>query len=139
MSIEAKHAYRFGFLKSEQWQALRLACLARDDGKCRGCGKRDLSNDCHHIRYRENWRDTKFEDLRTLCRDCHKIVHAIMEEHPEYTWKQIKARINPPGMLPRMTGADYAMLHGIQTHLTNSEYQVYRSLTVRLHRAATCR
>jgi len=94
MSIAAKHAYRFGFLKSEKWSNVRLACLARDKGCCMGCGKFDLSNDAHHIEYPENWYDTKLHQLRTLCRECHERVHEIMEVNPEMGWKLIKAKVN---------------------------------------------
>lgn len=77
MSIESKHAYRFGFLKSEQWQTLRLICIATDEGKCVICGKYDESNDAHHLFYRHPWSLTKVDDLLTLCRKCHKDVHDL--------------------------------------------------------------
>jgi len=77
MSIEAKHAYRFGFLKSDTWETLRLTCIAMDEGKCAVCGKYNESNDAHHLFYRNQWKSTKVDDLLTLCRDCHKKVHEL--------------------------------------------------------------
>lgn len=77
MSIDSKHAYRFGFLKSEEWQTMRLICIAMDEGKCVLCEKYDPSNDAHHLFYRPSWKDTKPEDLLTLCRECHKHVHDL--------------------------------------------------------------
>lgn len=77
MSIESRAAYRFTFLRSEQWQTLRLMCIATDGGKCVLCGKLDVSNDAHHLFYRPNWKDTKLDDLLTLCRKCHRTVHEL--------------------------------------------------------------
>jgi hypothetical protein len=80
MSIEGKHAYRFGFLKSEKWETLRLTCIAMDAGICAVCGDYNPSNDAHHLFYRQGWNNTKLEDLLTLCRQCHKKVHDIGED-----------------------------------------------------------
>lgn len=79
MSIVAKHAYRFGYLKSEEWTTVRLEALANAQGKCRICGFQDHSNDAHHIYYPPKWKDTKSYDLVVLCRSCHELVHAILE------------------------------------------------------------
>lgn len=87
MSAKSKHSYRFGFLKSEPWKSLRVACLARDGAACWVCGRRSLSNDVHHVRYRKSWNKTKLCDLRTLCREHHKAVHELMKmfpNHPAY-------------------------------------------------------
>ena len=93
MSIEAKHAYRFGFLKSEKWQTVRLQRLVRDGAKCRFCGIRSLQNDVHHWKYPDNWWDTNVWHLKTLCRVCHMKVHAIMTVHPDWDWQQIKKKM----------------------------------------------
>lgn len=78
MSIAAKHAYRFGYLKSEHWSNLRLEKMASVDAYCERCGHRDLSNDVHHIRYR-NLYDVELGDLIVLCRTCHGITHEVLE------------------------------------------------------------
>lgn len=82
MSIAAKHAYRFWFLKSEEWQTLRVEALVANKARCYVCGKSDVSNDAHHIRYRPRWQDTKVKDLVILCRKHHELVHHIMEMFP---------------------------------------------------------
>lgn len=99
MSIEAKHAYRFEFLRSERWKNLRLERLVRDGARCRICKKRDLSNDVHHIKYRTRWEETVIQDLRTLCRDHHDQVHKLMNEHPDWDWQKLKDTLlgRPPG------------------------------------------
>jgi hypothetical protein len=80
MSIESKHAYRFGFLKSEKWENLRVACLVKNKGRCVVCGVRDLSNDAHHVRYPRSFWDTKVVHLKTVCRVCHTAIHDLQKE-----------------------------------------------------------
>lgn len=79
MGIAAKHAYRFGFLKSEKWSNIRLEVLARKDAVCDICDVRDLSNDVHHVYYADRWEETPLEYLMVLCRRCHDEVHKKME------------------------------------------------------------
>lgn len=108
MGIDAKHAYRFGFLKSEQWQTLRLTCIAMDEGKCVVCGKYDPKNDAHHLFYRETWADTKPQDLLTLCRDCHSDVHKLGEDiTAKELWKQYKCLCPVP-----VTGCEICHVSG---------------------------
>lgn len=109
MGIESKHAYRFGFLKSDWWKNLRLACLARDDAKCRVCGKRDMSNDAHHVRYRETWRETKLCDLRTLCRDCHEKAHSMIREYGKLTWRGTRFMVRPDNLPASFRGKAFAV------------------------------
>ena len=85
-SIARRHAYRFGYLKSEHWANLRLAKLAEQDACCQACDHRDLSNDVHHVLYRESLYDTSLDDLVVLCRDCHERVHCVLER-----WSHVNA------------------------------------------------
>ena len=80
MSIESKHAYRFGYLKSEQWQSVRLEALAREGGKCQICGEESISNDAHHIWYPDNIYQTTSRHLAVLCRPCHDLLHVLLPE-----------------------------------------------------------
>lgn len=80
MSIEAKHAYRFGYLKSEQWANVRLEALAREKAKCQICGEESLSNDAHHMWYPDNIYETREFHLVILCRPCHDFIHAMIPE-----------------------------------------------------------
>lgn len=70
-------------LTGKDYEALRLACWERDEGKCRNCGKNTLigmpqecSDAYHmaHIRTKRNNGDT-LENVRTLCGDCHRAEH----------------------------------------------------------------
>lgn len=80
MSIEAKHAYRFGFLKSEKWARVRLEALVREGGKCEVCKKESIENDAHHVWYPENIYETQEHQLSILCRECHEFVHLLIPE-----------------------------------------------------------
>lgn len=82
MGIDAKAAYRFGFLKSERWKNIRLVCLVHNGDNCVVCGKRSHENDVHHIYYPERWEDTRPGHVVTLCRQHHKSVHKLMRRYP---------------------------------------------------------
>lgn len=77
-TINGRHFYRFQYLKSDHWQNLRLEKMVEVDAHCLRCGIRDLSNDVHHVRYRKLY-DVELSDLIVLCRDCHKIMHEVLE------------------------------------------------------------
>lgn len=80
MGIEAKHAYRFGYLKSDQWKAVRLEALVREKGKCQVCGEESIANDAHHVWYPKNIYETTERHLVILCRPCHDFIHAMLPE-----------------------------------------------------------
>jgi len=80
MSIESKHAYRFGYLKSEQWKTVRMEALVREKAKCQICDEESISNDAHHIWYPENIYETKEGQLVILCRTCHEFLHVMLPE-----------------------------------------------------------
>ena len=77
MSIESKHAYRFGFLKSDEWTCVRLEALLREKGMCQVCGDESIFNDAHHIWYPENIYETEECHLVILCRPCHSLIHSL--------------------------------------------------------------
>ncbi len=81
MGVEAKHAYRFGYLKSEQWQTVRIEALVREKGKCQICHEFSRSNDAHHVEYPESIWDTRQNHLAILCRACHEFIHTMLEIH----------------------------------------------------------
>lgn len=110
MSIAAKHAYRFGYLKSEAWKTVRLEALARANGYCNICSARSLSNDAHHFHYPKNIWNTKVDHLVILCRECHRLVHELEENSPRrrfkddddkqlrkdrHRWRKIKYTLTP--------------------------------------------
>lgn len=60
-------------LNSREWRALRMQCLDRDNHICQRCGQR--GNIAHHIiEYRDGGAD-ELDNLLTLCRSCHAIIH----------------------------------------------------------------
>jgi 5-methylcytosine-specific restriction endonuclease McrA len=70
--IEAKS----GRLSNEEWDVLRKAALRRDGYMCQGCSHDGIALDVHHIvpinRGGNNW----LQNLISLCRQCHKRIHA---------------------------------------------------------------
>lgn len=89
MGIAHKHAYRFGFLKSEEWSGFRKIALSQKHARCEICHREDWSNDVHHVRYRKNPNKPQWSDFRVLCRTCHGLVHIVMEHR-----KKMGARDN---------------------------------------------
>lgn len=80
MSIEGKHSYRFVYLKSDKWKAVRLEALVRERAMCQICGRESTGNDAHHVWYPENIWDTQADQLVVLCRPCHEFIHAVIPE-----------------------------------------------------------
>lgn len=61
------------YLKSDYWLGIREQVYERDGHKCKLCDS--PKNICvHHLSY-ENLYNEKLEDLVTLCRKCHYIIH----------------------------------------------------------------
>mgnify|MGYP001593252861 CR=1 FL=1 len=80
MNVTSTHEYRFKYLKSEQWQTVRIEALAKQGAQCQICASESTSNDAHHVWYPKNIWDTKADQLVILCRPCHDFVHAITPE-----------------------------------------------------------
>jgi len=61
------------YLKSDYWLSIREQVYERDNHKCKLCdsGKHIC---VHHLSY-ENLYNERLEDLITLCRKCHYIIH----------------------------------------------------------------
>lgn len=89
MSIESKHAYRFGFLKSDAWEIARLHRLVTDHACCQICGEESVSNDVHHIYYPVRLKESNDSCLVTLCRACHDLIHRLMLKHYKEGEKEI--------------------------------------------------
>lgn len=88
MSVEGKHAYRFGYLKSEKWKAVRLDALVRQKAKCQICGVESIFNDAHHVWYPANICDTTDTKLVILCRPCHDLFHRLFPRYKAKSRKQ---------------------------------------------------
>lgn len=56
---------------------LRQVVKARDNHRCRWCGRTNVHVDLHHIRYRRGVVDDVPENLICLCRTCHSFVHGV--------------------------------------------------------------
>jgi len=78
-TVIGKHAYRFVYLKSEEWKNVRVEALAREHAKCEICGVEDISNDAHHVYYPKSFWETTVDHLVILCRPCHNVAHALIK------------------------------------------------------------
>ena len=66
------------YLKTEQWRTVSRERREQDGYKCVCCGS-EGNLEVHHVRYPRNWFDTTTDDLRTLCKECHVMVHRLRE------------------------------------------------------------
>ena len=70
-----KHwGYQKGF--NYGYSSRREAILHRDNYTCQCCGKRNCRLEVHHIKFRSDGGTDDEENLITLCKECHKGVHA---------------------------------------------------------------
>lgn len=89
MSINGKYAYRFVYLKSQEWKDVRLEALVKAKALCKICGVEDFSNDAHHIYYPKSFWKTTAEQLVVLCRPCHNVVHALLKSGKKTTKESV--------------------------------------------------
>ncbi len=63
-------------LKSPLWQKKRLEILNRDNFTCQVCGDTETMLSIHHKKYTaKNIWEEPIENLSTVCKHCHFIVH----------------------------------------------------------------
>ena len=70
------------FLKTDFWREVSEQRRALDGHKCVCCGSEKNLN-VHHVLYRESWEFTRIEDLVTLCKSCHTLIHRIQEKYDD--------------------------------------------------------
>ena len=61
------------YLDSDEWKALRLKVLKRDDYLCQGC-LTEKATEVHHMTYR-HWKEEFAWELYAVCRSCHERYH----------------------------------------------------------------
>lgn len=80
------------YLKSDHWRRIRGAMLIAHSARCQGkkcegfdsywMGSEDYLH-VHHVSYR-NRGNERFEDLRLICKDCHKDAHEGKDVFADY-------------------------------------------------------
>ena len=84
ISEKIRHwGYRKGF--DYGYSSRRSAILHRDNYTCQCCGKKNCRLEVHHIKFKSDGGTNDEENLITLCKDCHKGVHAgtiILNKRP---------------------------------------------------------
>jgi len=67
------------YLQSEAWKKKRNEIMQRDNKQCRFCGQREALQ-VHHLTYK-NLGNENEQELITLCKSCHKMLHDVMSIH----------------------------------------------------------
>ena len=67
------------YLRSASWSEKRTARLRIDHGRCAICGS-DQDLYVHHLTYRNIMEEDVQQDLVTLCRPCHAMLHRIKDQ-----------------------------------------------------------
>lgn len=65
------------YLKSENWQELRVVALARTQGFCQYCG--EIATQVHHVKYPKSFGEEHPHSLIPICSRCHNISHGVQE------------------------------------------------------------
>lgn len=82
------------YLQSDEWKTKARKRAEIDGYKCCMCNSSGTMNnplECHHITYRNIYRENVYKDVLTLCRNCHRSVHIMMNRVTDSTgtrgWK----------------------------------------------------
>ena len=72
------------YLRSDKWKRIARERMRIDNNACVMCGSRGSTRnplEIHHLSYRYIYHEETriYEDLCTLCHNCHGQVHALME------------------------------------------------------------
>lgn len=78
------------YLRSEQWQAVRLKAFEHYGRKCLTCGKTENLH-VHHNSYK-NFKNESLKDVRVLCEKCHDEVHAKIKNRQAISQSQKEAK-----------------------------------------------
>lgn len=73
-------------------EPLRREVLERDRHRCRWCGRTDEGLDLHHIEYRRGYAYDVAENLISLCRMHHGLVHGIKYASYRFTLTKAEAQ-----------------------------------------------
>ena len=71
--------YRFPVYPTN-WKAIANSCKERDGRKCTRCGKTTGPLHAHHIISKSKGGSDSRINLRTLCEECHTLMHPHMKQ-----------------------------------------------------------
>lgn len=66
---------------SDNWKELSRKCKERDGRKCTRCGKVNVKLHAHHIVSKSKGGSDTKANLRTLCEECHALMHHHMKKN----------------------------------------------------------
>ena len=84
------------YLLTDHWRNLSIKVKERDGNKCKLCNSWDSLN-AHHRTYKNRWKDNEIEDIITLCKNCHQMIHDNLElnsKHEQTNKHDIRKPIN---------------------------------------------
>ena len=70
------------YYETSKWFNLRMSVIERDSFQCVNCGSRD-SLQVHHLTY-ERFKKEQMEDLVTLCKTCHNLLHENVPKNSKF-------------------------------------------------------
>lgn len=70
-----KPRYYHQHIHSKKWQQVKDYVFERDGYRCRMCGSA-MNLQGHHVSYERLGEDRERDDVITLCRDCHEMIHS---------------------------------------------------------------
>lgn len=94
-----KTAYQ-DYLETNEWQLKRLLAFKKFGRFCQICGSNE-NLEVHHLRYSNH---ITTNDLRPICRECHKNITLITKSHDVDSWatgKSLIEKLNNPNTLLR--------------------------------------
>ena len=102
-----------GDLLRPEWESKRNSILDRDNHQCVRCGKKEYEKgfyttlNVHHLKYIPNRRLWEYDDndLITLCRNCHKKEHGLIQVNRNHDtlqidWKKHNSKLLSEDLIP---------------------------------------
>lgn len=86
----SKEYYRY--IHSVEWSIKRREALLYHGNKCKSCGTLEKL-DVHHLTY-ERFKNELMKDLTILCRSCHNLTHAKLDDVKNWRPKPHKFKPN---------------------------------------------
>jgi len=71
------------YLKSSKWFDLKKQRLSIDEFTCQQCGTRIdfINSHCHHITYQRLYIENIYQDLVSVCVQCHNEIHEFYRKN----------------------------------------------------------
>lgn len=112
-------------LRDPRWQKKRLEILQRDGWACVDCDESESELHVHHLRYVTGKKPWEYadEDLRTLCKTCHKDTTSITRESRDRLYNMLAVDLcGTHDMMVSMSGAIAVGLAGTISEIASQAF-----------------